>query len=110
MPPESPKYVNLSLAHARGSKDALELNNFAGAQVAPLSEMSSKMIRQNKKIITLKYKQMDQWVSKLTMESYLQQQQEKEGKRLSHKTEITFKQKETTSETETIKQSIDKEP
>ena len=53
---------------------------------------------------------MDQWVSKLTMESYLQQQQEKEGKRLSHKTEITFKQKETTSETETIKQSIDKEP
>ena len=43
------------------------------------------------------------------MEGYLQAQQEKEGKRITQKMDVPFKQKETTAEIELTKQAIDKE-
>ena len=53
----------------------LETNNFTGAQVVPLPDMSTAMINQDKAIIARTPKKLEQWVPKLTMEIYLQDQQ-----------------------------------
>ena len=79
LPTSSQTDENLPPAHTRGSKNMLETktNKLTGVKVAPLPEMSNIMINQDRKIIFLTAKKLDQWVPKLTTKSYLQDQQEK---------------------------------
>ena len=75
----SSTYAHLPPDRTRGSKNMLETktNKLTGVKVAPLPEMSNIMINQDRKIIFLTAKKLDQWVPKLTTKSYLQDQQEK---------------------------------